>query len=555
MIIVNAALPTDENPLTAWCSNDFLAGKDPEDFSFFYRGADFIAAFPVCGPASLQLQSSVVERSVDGAIPDSFGNYYIDAVHIDPQLVELGNLLSTQTFDVIVWNNHREAKTLSQIIKTGTNGITLTEPAAAPTVFQPNEYRFYSISVSTDGPPTINAEYSFNFVAYTVDVDITGKRVVVWPFVPQNGLTESIEFKTDIIKTKTAEQRISKRINPRVSYAADYFLTANEFSRIKAMMAKWGFRQFGLPVWPEMRKVGVVHAGSTSLAIDTTKSAYEVGGLVILHDKSTKFETVEIESIEAGALNFTLQTVNDYENAVAMPVVFAYLSGEVEVSRRHAEYPQASATFKATDTVDIASDVGLTQLRGIDVYLDRRTVRSNISEKLFTDCDVLDGETGVIVMAPIRDFPEHEQTISRTFTKRDDLWSFKQWLYTKRGKQKTFFLPSWNQDITATTDLLTASTSIVIKSIGYSLYYESKDLMIVTTSGDIYFYIVSSAIDNGDGTETLYLTSQVGADISRHEIKVACFLSHVRFDADRIELSYGAGGTVTVSIPVREVPE
>lgn len=103
------------------------------------------------------------ELPVYGAIEPGFGADYYNRVHIVPDSLNVGNLLSTQTRPVEVWNAHRSTKLLSGISQSGTDGMTLIEPYAAPTTFGVFESRTYTLQVGTAGSPVIDAAYVFAF--------------------------------------------------------------------------------------------------------------------------------------------------------------------------------------------------------------------------------------------------------------------------------------------------------------------------------------------------------------------------------------------------------
>ena len=88
-------------------------------------------------------------------MPTFLDDYYY-RIHIRPGVIDLGNLLSSQTRQVEVWNAHFVGKLLSSITDVGLDGIDLAEPAPAPTTFKALESRIYVLSISTNGAPVID---------------------------------------------------------------------------------------------------------------------------------------------------------------------------------------------------------------------------------------------------------------------------------------------------------------------------------------------------------------------------------------------------------------
>ena len=132
----------------------------------------------------------------------TFKQDYYDRYIIRPSSIDVGNLLSAQQRNVEVWNGFEGPKLLSQILQTGTDGITLTEPFPAPTTYAGLESRTYTLNISTNGAPVIDAKYTFDFPETTDPVlSVIGKRVVVWPFMPQTRHKETLEWLTDVIQS------------------------------------------------------------------------------------------------------------------------------------------------------------------------------------------------------------------------------------------------------------------------------------------------------------------------------------------------------------------
>lgn len=485
----------------------------------------------------------------------TMGDEWYNRIHLVPSTTQLGNLLSTQEIDIEVWNGFFEFHTLNTITESGTDSMVLSEPAPTPLVYSPLESHEYTVSVAVSGPPTIDGQYSFDFDVYSILFAVTGRRVVVWPFIPQADFIESVEFKTDVLKSKSNEQRIALRAYPRVSYQGTFILDENNFSTLKSIMTQWGYRTFAFPVWPEFALVGAVPAGTTVLNIDTTQSSYMVDGIVLLYQDTNTYEAAEVESFTDTTITVKSEFLLDFSNAVVMPGMFMSLLEGIAVERDSNEVPVGRATLTGFDSVDIASDTGKTQLRGKDVYLRRNAALSAVSEKLFTDVEILDDGVGVQLMIPNRTFSEHEQVISFECADKSQVWEVKEWLYSLKGRQKSFFIPSWSADLSLIDPLTTASTSLLVTSIQYSLYRTGSDLLLKLKDGTELLLQVLVGSDVGGGQESLSLSTQVGQDIELDEIELICFISHVRLDADRFEVNYNSGGGATISIPIREIPE
>ena len=506
------------------------------------------------GAFAIETDIDVTSTFSTGVLAAAFTSDWYDRVHIRPATIALGNLLSEQTRQVEVWNAFFTAQTLTDVLEAGADGLTLTEPAATPLVFAAMEAKTYSVSVSTNGPPTIDALFTFDFIGFAVELAVTGQRVVVWPFVPQVGMTETLEWKTDIIQAKASEQRISLRTTPRQSFDCEHWLDEWEYSRAKAMMRGWAHRVYAVPMWADAQYLGAVASGTLTLTLDTTKGDFSAGGVVVLFQENNQFEALEVNTLTASSLTLKLATVGTYSAAWCLPVVFAHAEEGLSARRNADGVVFGRVAFLGTDTRDLAATT-LPQLRGKDLLLSPSVLLGDASEQIYRDVEVLDDEIGVRVLDPRRDFPEFRQTLNFDVLTRGELWPLRRWLHSVRGRQKSFFVPTWNMDIVPLSDIALTDVSITARAIDYNLYLESHDIVVRLRNGTTYLNRTTGGAIDPDGNETIYLESAFGVDIPLATIDRISFIHHVRFDADRVELKYRSAAAVSVSIPITEVPE
>ena len=146
---------------------------------------------------------------------------------------------------------------------------------------------------------------------------------------------------------------------------------------------------------------------------------------------------------------------------------------------------------------------------------------------------------------------------------RASIANLKGMLRTLRGRQKSFYLPTGINDLTATASLSSGSQVMDIHNIDYSRFIrnrEPKSIIRVsfTDRTPVIATITSSASHPTDAeqerlTVTVtggpgWPTTQALATITRVE-----FLELVRFDADRFTITYPRMGLASLVAPVRVV--
>jgi hypothetical protein len=501
------------------------------------------------------LPISEIQVNVDSWRMPSFLDDYYYRVHVIPGSIDLGNLLSSQVRQVEVWSAHFEPQLLSSLTVTDADGITLSQPKVPPTYFAALESRTYSLSVSTNGSPVINAEYVFSFPSEKPSLSVFGRRVAIWPFIPQTKHKETLEWKTDIMPSFNVEQRMAMRLAPRQSFSHDFHLDPYQFSRAKAIATQWSHRTYGLPVWSELAHVGDISAGATEILLDTTVSDFRNNDIVVIWESDTKVVAVEITEVANDRVTLKLPLTTNCTNAYVAPMRFATTPEGVTFSRGTGEQVQASVTFQVKNNVDLGASVGYPTYRDRDVLTERTLVVGDLSERISRSMDFFDNGSGPIEQDVTTGWVSSRKAITFSPLTRSERWRVRRWLHRIRGRQGSFWLPSWNRDIELLEDIGSTASAITVKYFGYTLYYGVTNIMVQLKSGAKYFARVLSSSNAVADKEVLVLEAPIGVTITVPEVDMICFLSHCRLDADRIEISHEYNGQITTNIAVTETPE
>lgn len=487
--------------------------------------------------------------------PTFFDDYYY-RVHVNPNVLDLGNMLSSQSRNVEVWSAYFIDNTLTSITQNATDGITMLEPIAVPTVFNPLESRIYVFNITTNGPPILDADFMFNFASESVDLNVIGRRVVIWPFIPETGAKEGLNWKTDVIGCFSSEQRIALREAPRQSFSYEFLLDNSQFSRAKAITSQWAHRVYGIPVWSEISKIeATVSAGSSFIPFDTTYADYRDYDLVILWSSDTLQEALEINTVIPTGVNLKLPLISSWTNFYIAPLRFARTPSGIEFNRTSNKYIGASSKFEITQNKALPNEGSFPMYRGKVILTDRSAVVGGITERITRTVDTFDNGSGLIEIDIQNNWVRHLQEISFVKTTRQSIWQLRQWIHARRGKQKSFWLPSWNNDLEVVQTVSSAATAITVKPISYSLFYTVKDIMIKLLNGaEIYLRIMSASTDI-NGNEVLALSTSVGYDFNTTDVDFICFMSHCRLDTDQITINHIDNNHIETSIIVMETPE
>lgn len=508
------------------------------------------------GEITNNLPITEVAQNFLGAKAPSFLDDYYYRVHIKPGIIALGNLLSSQVRNVEVWSAYFNPKMLSSVGQSGADGITLTQPETPPTYFAALESRTYTLNISTNGPPIVDAIYTFNFSDESPTLEITGRRVVLWPFVPDTGYDETMSWKTDIIDSYNNEQRLALRDAPRQAFSHDFVLDEAQFSRAKAISTQWAHRVYGIAVWSELTPLlNGLTAGTTFINFDTTNADYRDNDLILLWVSDTQLTGLEITTVTATGVTLKLPLETDWPKCYIAPLRFARTFSGIDYNRSSNRYITARGVFEVTQNKDLGSNGDYPLYRDKPVLTDRSAVVSDLSERISRTIDIFDNGSGPVQVDTTTNWVRHMQTIGFIKNTRADIWALRKWIHARRGKQRAFWLPSWNTDLIILENVVSTASALTVSPIGYPLYYGTKDIMVQLKNGTRLFARVTSGSTNGDGNEVLTLSAQIGDTFATTDIDFVCFMSHVRFDTDRVVFSHKDVGHVEATITIVETPE
>jgi hypothetical protein len=393
-----------------------------------------------------------------------------------------------------------------------------------------------------------------------------------WPYAPQKDISESLEWLTDVQRCKSREYRQALRLSkPRQELQLRHLLTPSQFGQAKVLAKALGADSLFVPLWPWFTLPGPIAQGSTKIPKDTNdpSALTKNGSSVMLWESSDKYEvhTVTTNSMDPGDPNITLgEAVGQAFTApVLLPLRVGQFVQEFEVTRATNQNVDCSARFRIQSSDDYSQEVGA--LYSSDTYadsngaihavvLDPSLATSGIREQFERRYEEIDSVIGGAYRYPTLTAPEQSGQITWSAQTRAGMRALLYWLHSRKGKWKSFWVPSWSKDITVTSEIAALDTSIEISDVGirskatFPLY-----LMVVTTVGTRVFCRVTGGTAGSAGKESLTLSAAFGQHLYTWEIAKVCILTLSRFDSDRIEVNYRSGGYMTATAPTCEATE
>lgn len=366
----------------------------------------------------------------------------------------------------------------------------------------------------------------------------------VWPFKPLSPVIEALEWNTDIFRAKSSEQRIALRKQPRRTFSFAHFMRDQEANYARTLIRNaQGGDGFHVPDWSMADTVGAVASGS-GVSIPASLMGVYYGDRALLWESETKYEVLDITWDSNG---LTADVSDDYASATIMPLWEGNSPEGLTVTRTGHNINNASIIFILSESQDIASS-SYPAYRGHDVLTDCPVISGSLEESSRFEVTVFDNGTSDVEYLRARTLVEH--TCQMQWLLTEGTFDLRQWLHSRKGKQKAFWFSTRGKDLTPVS--LSGTTLTVYNDI--LLRPAPFDVEIIGDDGVTYRRQVDSAVtgtpNQGRPTADLTLDSSVSATGASRVSILHC----VRFDSDRAEMEHNAGGYVRLSMPCREVP-
>jgi len=379
----------------------------------------------------------------------------------------------------------------------------------------------------------------------------------LWPFPATQEITEVLEWRTDVLQSRAGEQRIALRSHPREILTLQHRCDALGMARAEELVRAGLAGEWLVPLWHmAVQPTADIAQGAIEIPVDTTVADFRVGDAVAIAVDGREASLVEIVSVGADRLNLAeplgalLPAANLAPQRISIaPVRAASLSATVEIVRRRQNDGMVRATFVLSDAPNFTTPAMPSYL-GRPVQTDPSLTRSPITVSLRRSVEYVDNGFGPVVLEPLRDQFERGETITLKAQGATKRWALRRWLWSLRGRQTSFWLPTWGRELQLRAAMTSGSTLMRAAPIADIAGYAGRAILLEMPSG-LRFRTITAAVTEG-ADHRLTLSSNLGDPVAINTR--VHFLTLVRSDADRIEIRHGAVAS-EVTLPVVEVSE
>lgn len=367
----------------------------------------------------------------------------------------------------------------------------------------------------------------------------------VWSIRPnwREGVLERLEWLTDVMVSSVgAEQRRALRLSPRRYIEITVNPTKNERSFLDLTLHNMGSDDWLFPLWWDQGKlVADVEAGDARVEFDNTYREFLTGGVALIYKDTFTWEVISIVGQDDEGLDLDVVLDSDWPKGTKVyPLRLARLPVDTSLSALTSTVGESVLMFQviqANDFVETIPD---------DMVFEGRPVLlspPNRSTEITTDHLRLssdrDNNTGLPYRVDPADRAFQVQAHSWTKNGRQAQAEFRAFLYWLRGRQRSLWLPSFNQDFVTARSSNLASTNLDIQKVGYTYAgggqpIPGRDRVLI--NGVTPARITALGAPQAAGEERLRvgagLTAAVASGVP------GSFLSPARLNQDAVELMH-----------------
>lgn len=490
---------------------------------------------------------------------DFIADWY-DRIHFIPASVDLGNLVSSQSRDITLWNAYLTDKTLTAFSGAGLDGMTLIQPAALatqPATMEALGLYTYELEVGTSGPPTIDGTLSWTISGDSFTVPIVGRRVIAFAFPPNwdRGVQETLEDKSTVLAHQDgSEQRARVRNKARRVYEYTTTVRMAEAQRLDSLIFGWHARLFAMPVWPEQTTLtAAAAAGATVLNCATAARSFVAGGLVAVFKDSATVEIREIASVTATSITVTSGVLQDWPAGTKVfPAFVAALNGSLSGTRLTDNLIEMPVRFTAEPSVTPANATGTAAAtyQGVELYLQRPNWASGLSFDWNSDYVMQDTGTSKFALMGRSGFSQFSRSHSWTLKSTAEVADFRGWLARRGGRAVPVYMPSDTDDFTLVETVASSDSGMDCKQNDYENqaagHPARRDILIQFRDGTYLARRISSATTGENGVTRLVFTESLGRNFTPADVKRISYLGLYRLASDATTISWQTRGVATV---------
>lgn len=557
----------DRTDISSW-SNLSSSVSDPSFGQADQTHGTEKETFVDSGVRNPQVRKSVATQRIATGLFSFQSEFIYDSLYCEPSYVDLGTLVETTSYKFLVANLYPIP---AQIVVNRFNYEGIVDDAGGSFTLGAYEDREVNVTITLTGGISFAA--SSIFTATNIPITQTGaieyakasstyvgKRSTIWPFIPNEGWTETWEWETHITKMwNFNEERTPLRRRPRVVYSGTYSTSENGASYLDYLITGQGYLVFGVPRLEQATEILSPPAGSTVIHYDQPGMSFIAGASAILWKDEFHYEAFVIESLDENTLTLKKPLIKNLGGKCLLcPVV----NGRMINTAQRTDYGKRSSDItvdwavESPFTYNPSDTIGATfkdyQVFEVPIWAKNKQIERTYSSPKI----VLDNGSGIIKYEHIQTYEDASQSIWIPCHSMNEILYMRGALLYMMGNVTPFWLSTGRNDLVLAEEYQPGST-LKVEFSYYSTYGKNKRkyLRIELIDGSIFYREVVDSHVSLEGFEEITIDRELKNEIIPiSNFKQISFLSLVRMASDSAKWEWRrTNQKVDVTFSVTEV--
>ena len=238
----------------------------------------------------------------------------------------------------------------------------------------------------------------------------------------------------------------------------------------------------------------------------------------------------------------------------------AEMVGRVQGHRYPTMHGEMSVAFRVKDNdVDLADTSAFSTYDGKVLFDDPNGLIGQMKEEFVQDTYIIDNKSGAVYQSSA--WPHNKRISEKTFVciGRQSAWNARGVIHAIRGRQTSFYLPSFSIDLTLDTDITGGQAIMNIVHVNYNQFVAQRSgrniarINFKDGSTPVIKEIIGSSVVTST-REALTMDSNFSSGILKDDVSRIDFVELVRFMSDKIKFRHEKGDTLTrIPAPVMAV--
>jgi len=375
-----------------------------------------------------------------------------------------------------------------------------------------------------------------------------------WPFIPQRGIKEKYEWLTEVIRTKSSEQRISLRPVPRVKIEQTFQLRGPEGYAASELAKQYGKTgEMIIPLWSDLLPLSNLSQGAVSLSVGFDDARFIEGQYVYIIGLDNRFEFKQIETLTNNSIYLTSALEMSYGECHVVPALTGLMSSDWSMTKRSDLYLIGKCEFYISQEIPNSPANPFPSYLGLTVLTSRPILEGSKTDKHRREAIEFDSVAGPISYQTEYADPISDGTIMWSLDTRQQIKELRNWFYVLKGKMTSFYMPRWVNEFQASRPISSGTAYVYIERNPALDHTYVGPVCIVKRDGSLVFAEIQMISNVNEDEDSLLMTTTFNDTIPLNDIEMVCKLVEMRLNTDTIEFSYTESNGADVKASVIEV--